>query len=247
MQANTQNANEIVTEGQPAAEPSIMTDLLNGYRFRVCETAEDVERALEVRRAVYNGSCGYDVPVPDEHDSRSWILLAEDMRTGKAVGTMRITPRFGGKLELEEYFRLPLHLRSSRTVELNRFAILPEYRKGKTFLPAVSCGLFKLVMSFLQRLGTHHMVIASKPERIWTYEWLRFERTGVVASYGKLDDAKHELMAYDFRRALAILADHPFHEFFCDLEYPEIAVPANIPALDLVAEPEVPFRLAVGA
>jgi len=102
MQATTQNANEIVTESQPASQPSIMTDLLNGYRFRVCETAEDIERALEVRRAVYNGNCGYDVPVPDEHDSRSWILLAEDMQTGKAVGTMRVTPRFGGKLELVE-------------------------------------------------------------------------------------------------------------------------------------------------
>jgi len=166
--------------------------------------------------------------------------------TAFPVRTMRITPRLGGKLELEDYFRLPLALRSSRTVELNRFAILPEYRKGKTFLPAVSCGLFKLVMNFLPRVGAHHMVIASKRERIWTYEWLRFVRTGMVAAYGKLDDAEHELLAYDFRARFAVLEDHPFHEFFCDTQYPEVVVPKHVPALDVLGD-TTPLRIAVGA
>ena len=79
--------------------------LLQGYRFTVCSTRRDAERALEIRRRVYVDETGYDISVPDEYDGHSWILLAEDAATGQAVGTMRITSRSEGPLEAEEYFR----------------------------------------------------------------------------------------------------------------------------------------------
>src|SRR5213082_2691744 len=72
---------------RPDKQRSIFTRLLRGYRFSVCEDAASVARALEVRRQVYRDTCGYDVPIPDEYDGRSWLLLAEDVRTGEAVGS----------------------------------------------------------------------------------------------------------------------------------------------------------------
>jgi len=215
------------------ATNDILPGLLRGYRFTVCETHEAAVQALNIRRQVYVDDVGYDVPVPDAYDARSWLLLATDESTGQPVGSMRLTPRLAGPFELEEYFTLPKALRSAKSVELNRFAILPAYRKGKTFLPIVSLGLFKTVMVFLKSMGAHQMVIASKPERIWTYEWLRFRRTGRTALYGALDAVEHELLTYDFRRVDTTMDDHPLSPFFNTLDYREVVLPERLPSLGL--------------
>ncbi len=218
-------------------EPSeSLPRLLEGYRFRMCEDADLAARALAVRRQVYVDGAGYTVPVPDRYDARSWLLVAEEAGTGEVVGSMRLTPRSGGPLEVEEHFTLPARLRVAASVELNRFAILPAHRKGKTFLPVVSLGLFKLVHTFLHHLDASYMIIASKPERVWTYEWMRFEPTGQRARYGTLDGADHELLWYDFRHAPEILDGHPFRSFFVELDYREVLLPARLPALGLGVE-----------
>jgi hypothetical protein len=236
---------EKVSRSESELQDTRLGQLLKGYRFSVCEGPAAAARALEVRRQVYVDGIGYDVPVPDEYDRRSWFLLAEDVEAGKAVGSMRITPRFAGELEAEEYFSLPPILRSPRVVEISRFAILPEYRKGKTFLPSVSVGLFKLGIAFL-RLRTDDVVICSKPERVWTYEWLCFEGTGLVARYAKLNNAEHELLVLDFRHIVKTYAGHPFEELLVGPPCPEVVVPRRAPALGIGVRAETrEFRLAV--
>src|SRR5205823_6658495 len=123
---------------------------------------------------LYRGVCGYDVPVPDEYDKRSWVLLAEHVRSGRAVGSMRVTPRSAGHLEAEEYFRLPALLRATGVVEVTRFAIPPEPRPSSRFFPAVALGLYKLVCQFTRQLRASHVVICSKPERSFAYQRLGF-------------------------------------------------------------------------
>ena len=216
--------------------PDFLEHVFEGYRFGVCQDPWQAERALEVRRQVYVTGSGYDVPVPDDLDRRSWLFYAEDLSTQRVVGTMRVTPRFAGPLECEDYFQLPAHFTAPRTTEVNRFAILPEYRKGKTFIPVVSLGLFKLNIDFQDRLGTHYMVICSKPERTWTYEWLRFRRTGRTACYGSLGGAMHELLDMDFRDwRTHLAAGHPFEPLFLG-HYPQVVVPRRVPALGLAGE-----------
>ena len=236
LEASRTDANDIVPQ------------LLKGYRFSVCDTPEKVAAALDVRRRVYVDGVGYDVPVPDAYDHRSWLLVAEDAATGQAVGCMRLTPRFAGSFELEEYFTLPKVLRSGKAVEVNRFAILPEYRKGKTFLPIVSLGLFKTVVRFLDSIGADYMVVASKPEKIYTYEWIGFERTGRTAQYGALDAVEHELLSYEFRRIRTLMEGHPFGEFFTTMDYREVVLPRELPALGLGVDVDaLPFELRQSA
>ncbi|MCW5888942.1 MAG: GNAT family N-acetyltransferase [bacterium] len=217
--------------------------LLSGYRFSLCSTPEAISRAIDVRRRVYVHGNGYDVPVPDAYDPRSWFLLAEDVETGTACGTVRLTPRRAGPLECEEYFRLPLPLRNAGAVEITRFAILPEYRKGKTFLPVVSLGLFNLVKQVIDRIDARNLVICAKPERVWTYEWMRFQRTGLSARYEKLAGGEHELLYFDLRRVAADLADHPFRPFLVGEAFPESQLAEILPELGFPA----PERLCVGA
>jgi hypothetical protein len=223
--------------------------LLAGYRFRVCETPEDAQRALDVRRAVYRDECGYDVPVPDEYDARSWFLLAERADTGEAVGSIRMTSRAAGSLEAEEYFRLPSSLRMPTVVEISRFAILPDHRTGKMLMPAVALGLFKglfkAMLQFLQVCGVQRAVVCAKPERVWTYAWMCFQQTGVRAPYVKLGGSVHELMILDFRYGPEIYEDHRFYDFFVGTNSPEIEMPENAPALGVHLN--VPGTLAESA
>jgi len=209
-----------------------LADLLDGYRFELCADRAAFDAALDVRRRVYNETCGYDVPIPDAYDRRSWLLIARHVESGEAVGTMRITPRSAGRLEAEEYFWLPPKLRTTRSVEVNRFAILPAHRRGEKIMPAVSFGLFKLMMNFvMNRLGAEYIVVCSTEERIWTYEWLRFQRSGIVARYTKLGNKEHELLTMDLRRRLAEHSDHRLFEFIFETDHSEVSAPTVVPGL----------------
>ena len=234
------------TESDSADE--LLVHILEGYRFQVCQNPWQAAQALEVRRQVYLEDSGYEIPIPDEYDRRSWLITAEDISTGKIVGSIRVTPRFAGALEAEEYFNLPAHLQTPKAYEISRFAILPGYRKGKTFLPVVSLGLFKTVQTLLQRMGAHYMVICAKPERVWTFEWIRFEHTGLTARYEKLNNAEHVLLAYDFTRERETMSDHPLRPYWIDIKYPQVNVPSRLPAIGLGGETASRFvRFAVGA
>ena len=227
----------LTSSGRTELGRSLYADLLQGFQFSVCQTPEAFEAALDVRRRVYKGSCGYDVPVPDGYDHRSWLLLAENAASAEPVGTMRITPRTVGRLEAEEYFSLPPRLRSPRTVEMNRFAIVPGHLKIDRLPTAVSFGLFKLMMKFVtERLGAAHVVMCAREERIWTFEWLRFQRTGMVARYAMLGNVEHELLTMDVGTRLHDHDDLGLAEFLFDTDHPEIKLPVIQPGLGPTVE-----------
>jgi N-acyl-L-homoserine lactone synthetase len=236
---------QISSSPQQPSHTSIFTGLLRGYRFRVCSDATSVARALDVRRSVYVAECGYDIPVPDAYDARSWFLIAEHLRSGEVVGSMRITPRAGGLLEAEEYFSLPPYLRTSQVVEVTRFAILPPYRKSKRFLPVVAMGLFKLACNFVDRLGVQYVVVCAKPERVWTYQWLKFEPVGISAPYTKLGGQRHELLEANLRGGITRHRDHRYWEFFFEIQHGEVSLPNRIPKLGLLCGGETMERPAL--
>jgi len=226
-----QNTQQIVPTEVAPRQRSIFRGLLRGYRFTVCEDPASAARAIQVRRQVYQGGCGYDVPVPDEYDSRSWLLLAEHVRSGQPVGSMRVTPRSAGPLEAEEYFRLPVSLRGPGVVEVTRFAILPEHRQSKRFLPVVALGLYKLVCNFARQLRATRVVICSRPERSFAYQWLAFTNSGLTARYAKLGNAEHELLTCDVRGDMAQHRGHRYWEFVFEIEHSEIVLPKHVPVL----------------
>ncbi|MFN8545394.1 MAG: hypothetical protein U0807_14465 [Candidatus Binatia bacterium] len=233
-------------------DPLRAARLLDGFAFRICEAEAQTARSLAVRREVYVHQVGYDVPVPDEYDGRSWLLLAEEVATGLAVGTMRITPSWEGSLECEQYFSLPPEYRALGCVEINRFAILPEYRRGGSGTPAVFLGLFKLASEFLTRMvapasGGRYGLIASKPERTWTYELGGFRNTGHEAPYGKLGGSLHQLLVADFPDGWrSALAEGPIASFMTDVDCPQVVLPRAYPETGIGVPRFVePLRIAV--
>src|SRR5262249_11805109 len=137
-----------------------------------------------------------------------------------------------GRLEAEEYFWLPPKLRTTRSVEVNRFAILPEHRRAGKLMPAVSFGLFKLMINFvMDRLGAEYVVVCSKEERIWTYERLRFQRPGHCARSATRGHAEREPRTRALRRGLAEPGAHRLWEFLFESAHREIMIPDAVPGL----------------
>jgi hypothetical protein len=205
---------------------------LSGYRFSVCASPEEANRALDVRRRVYVGEKGYDVGVPDPYDDRSWLLLAEDARTGEAVGTLRITCAKAGAIEMASCFQLPARLSESDVAELSRLAILPSHRASATQSLAVSLGLFKMMVRVILAEGIRLLAVCSKAERIWSYTWLQFRSTGVSAPYTILDGAMHEILLLDLRHGPEPYQDtFDLYDFFFAGSSPEITIPDRMPPL----------------
>jgi hypothetical protein len=230
----------------PLATESAYAGLLEGYRFRVCATAAEAAEAIAVRDRVYRET-GYEIACPDDYDHRSWILRAEEIDTGRCVGTMRLTPRFAGPFEMEEYFELPGYLRTARCVEISRFAILPEHRRDKTPIPAVAFGLFRLCFDVIKAVGGQMGVLCTKPSRAMTYTMLGYQPTGITAAYGKLNGAEHEVFFGDIPRAPELLAEHALgREILLEARFPQVIVPTKRPPLGLVPDTHE-FRFAVGA
>jgi hypothetical protein len=240
MQLDTADTNTSTNTGVTG----IPVDLLDGFRFRVCETAAQAASAIAVRRRVYRESSGYDVPVPDDVDPRSWLLMAEDVQTGRTVGTVRITPRSAGPLESEEYIDLPGFLATPQTIEITRLAILPEFRKTNMLIPAVSFGLFRLTYEFAMQLGAKAEVVCSKPERVLSYVLMGFQPTGTVATYTKLKGAKHELLWHDFRKAATMVENELFRRLYLGHGFPQVVTPRTVPSLGLACPS---YRLAANA
>jgi hypothetical protein len=238
----THTAEDTTRTTDPVA--SIPTDLLDGFRFRLCETVEDATRAIEVRRRVYCDGAGYTVPVPDDVDARSWLLMAEEVATGRAVGTVRITPRWAGPLECEEYLELPTRLARPSTIEITRLAILPEHRKTNALVPAVSFGLVRLTYEFSILIGAQAEVVCSKPERAMSYLLMGFRPTGRSASYAKLNGARHDLLWHDFRQASTMVENELFRRLSLGSGFPQVSIPTVAPVLGLAVS-EGTYRLAV--
>src|SRR5262249_28739054 len=118
--------------------------------------------------------------------------------------------------------------RHPRTVEVTRFAILPHHRRSGSMMPAVSFGLFKLLINFLEQIGAERAVVCSKPERVWTYEWLSFERTGLSTPYAKLANAEHHLLTADLHEMRG-RTDHELWHFIFGMRPAEVVLPEVTP------------------
>lgn len=244
----TATATQIAT---PETTDSGLGSLFEGYRFYVAEDAETVARALEVRRQVYVENFGYDLPVPDEYDHRSWLLVAEHVETGEIVGTMRVTPREYGPVEAEEYFTLPADLDRADAIEISRFAILAAHRKTRTFLPVVSVGLVKLASELATTVGAERQIVCTKAAKLWSYLSMGFQSTGMKTCYAKLNGTEHELLSHDIVGTIRSLLrgdsnGNPFEELWTR-EFDEIIPPVSVPPLGLVDEPAPEYKIAVGA
>ena len=208
--------------------------LLSPYRFTVCEDEAAAARAIGVRRqAEMQGA-----DVVDEHDARSWLLIAENAATGEAVGTLRVTTRLLGLLAAEARHTLPADLALPKCFELSRFAVLPTDRGARS---AVALGLWKLAYEFCLWMGSECQVACPDADDARAYTAIGFRPVR----------GSDELLSHDFRRAGTGLRANPFRALFCELDLAEVTLPSRTPLVGLATSSDInhasSYRIAVGA
>ena len=106
-----------------------MTTQTLSFTLRIAGSLNDLHRACEVRADSY----GHHLPelseafaYPDATDLApdTVVLICEDKRTGKAIGTARVqaTTRAGGQLPIEQCVELPPTMSSYGRAEITRLA-----------------------------------------------------------------------------------------------------------------------------
>ena len=105
-----------------------------GFAFRIAQDAAELEAVYWIRWKVYT-EAGYisrgaypDKQMSDRFDRWSVNLLA--LYKGEPVGTLRLTPLEKGSPVLE-LFVVPKWPEPTRSVEIGRFAVLGDARKGR--------------------------------------------------------------------------------------------------------------------
>jgi hypothetical protein len=220
-----------------SSSESDLRTLLADYRFRVCTDEVTAAKAVALR-AHTDGA-----PIVDEYDARSWLLIAERATTGKAVGTLRISPRVLGPLPVEARVALPADLASPKSFELSRLATVALDRTART---AVTLGLCKLAFEFSLWMGSECQVASADSCDARAYLAIGFRPVERAMGDGDTD-----LLAHDFRRAGTGLRGNPFRDLFCELELPEILLPPRTPMMGIAPAPSTQhqpsYRIAVGA
>ncbi|GAA0753105.1 hypothetical protein GCM10009107_27820 [Ideonella azotifigens] len=208
---------------------------LLGFRLRIAHTRQDLLAACSVRAGAY----GRHLPqlqqsllAPDDMDSdaHSSVLLCEEKRSGKPVGTMRLQHSLGGPLQIEHSVAMPAEVLACSRVELTRFAV----SQGAD--PLVRLALMKAAFLHSRAAGVQLMLLGARsPALVRLYQRLQCsELFGAGASF-PLQHAgglPHRVLINDLRSVEARwrAAGHAWLGFMLDTWHPDIDVTRNPPA-----------------
>ena len=98
------------------------------FRVRIAESAQDIDRAVEIRAAAYARhipTLGQTLRKPEADDLRpdALLLIAESKLDKAVVGSLRLQHNFDRPLRIEGELELPAALRGKRLVEVRRLGV----------------------------------------------------------------------------------------------------------------------------
>lgn len=150
--------------------------------------------AYEIRRRVYCDEVGKLTPegVVDDYDNRAARFVAGI--DGVWVSSARMV--FGDAFEMEKYFDLSEFRRQGRCAEINRFAVLPDYRRS-----VAAYGMFRGFYRYAIKNGIRFFCIVTTPENCRMYRHMGFKKIGGPAYYEELH-CNHDAYVLDLDQAL---------------------------------------------
>ncbi len=168
----------------------------HGYTFRVAQSAADLDAVYRIRWRVYE-EAGYisrnkypHQRMTDRYDAWSVNLLA--FYRGKAVGTLRLTPLSKGS-PVWELFRAKQWPEPSKTMEMGRFAVVPEARGGRI----VALGLIGKMSEWALRKRIEWWVgYAPRPLLKIFYEVTRYEEIPMLPVGERERAARQKMVGY---------------------------------------------------
>ena len=195
-------------------KPAEFFDNLDTSQFevRVARTAEDREKALQVRARGYHmyGNLGPEEAAAKPNETTFLAVDQDDF----PVGTLRVLDRRRGKIELDNFLDVDALLDEDEKpcAEATRFAI-PKHPKGLI----IKILLWKAYFSHCRALGIRTMLVSCRPLLARNYLFLLFEDIGPQGYYKHrhLKNKEHRTYKRDLTnlRELWCQAHHPLYNF----------------------------------
>lgn len=151
--------------------------------------------AYEIRRRVYCHEVGKLTPegVIDDYDNRAVRFVAGI--DGEWVSSARMV--FGeAAFEMEKYFDLSEFRKQGSCAEINRFAVLPDYRRS-----VVAYGMFRGFYRYAIKNRIRFFCIVTTPENCRMYRHMGFKKIGGPIYYEEVH-CDHDADVLDLDQAL---------------------------------------------
>lgn len=154
----------------------------------------NLHAALDIRRQVYCSVGKLDpASLEDRFDQRAAHFLCGF--DGRWVSSARMVAD-SGEFEMERYFDLTQFRERGRCAEINRFAILPDYR-GR----AVAYAMFRGFYRYAVANGIQFFCIVATPgQNVRMYRSIGFSQIGVTVMYEELHEL-HDAYVLDIEAA----------------------------------------------
>jgi len=162
-----------------------------GWKIVRGEEADRID-ALRVRQQVYCEELGYNWQSPEDGlDARGTLCVVRN-KDEEAIASLRIVGPEARPYEIERFISVEHILPpDSRAAELNRFCILPAYRRMSS---SVHVALFTFMFGLARRERFSHFILASKRSIAAIYRYLLFEEVkGYEFLHSELADSPHDI------------------------------------------------------
>ncbi len=145
------------------------------FRVRLAQSAQDIDRAVEIRAAAYERhvpSIGHALRMPEPDDLRpdALLLIAEGKLDGVVLGSLRLQHNFDRPLRIESALELPEELQGRRLVEVRRLGV-GNGSSGRMVMAA----LVKAAYELCHASNIDYLVFAARRSVATIYRTMHFD------------------------------------------------------------------------
>lgn len=198
------------------------------FRVRIAESAQDIERAVEIRAAAYARhvpSIGLALREPEVDDLRpdALLLFAERKLDGGVVGSLRLQHNFNRPLRIEGELILPEAYKGKRLVEVRRLGV-----GNGTSGRMVTAALLKALYEMCHAGNIDYLVFGARQSVAAIYRAMHFDDIlgGETIALSHAENLPHSIFALpvlDADRRWRT-TEYGLYDFMARTEHPDIHI-----------------------
>ena len=198
------------------------------FRVRLAETAQDIEKGVEIRAAAYARHIpglgnALRKPEPDDLRPDALLLIAESKLDGVAVGSIRLQPNFNRPLTIESALTLPETHQGRRLAEARRLGV-ENGASGRMVMVA----LVKAAYEICHACDIDFALVGGRRSVAIMYRTMLFDDilNGETVSLPWAGDLPHNIFSMPIRDADRrwLTMGHSLYDFMARTEHPDIRI-----------------------
>ena len=198
------------------------------FRVRLAETAQDIDKAVEIRAAAYSRHVpdmgdALRKPEPDDLRPDALLLIAESKLDGVVVGSLRLQPNFNRPLRIEAELALPETHAGRRLVEARRLGV-----ENGTSGRMVMVALVKAAYELCHASDIDYAIVGGRRSVAIMYRTMLFDDIlgGETVSLPYASNLPHSIFSMPIRDADRRwrTMGHSLYDFMARTEHPDIRI-----------------------